>query len=256
MRKYRSAINFALWSAAAGLAGLLSPIPSSAVEFNPILKPEMEIRRTGNHIKIDGRLEDGEWSDAGHTVNFVETDPGKNLEPQVKTEAYVTYDDDNFYLAFRCHDDPALIRATMCQRDQFVDNDAVFLDLDTYGNASWAYELFVNPYGVQKDYLWSNVHGDDSGFDLIWESAASITDSGYEVEMAIPFTSLRFPSKDVQNWRIDLGRKHPRETYRTYTWTAYDYDDQCWACQLGSLKGIQNVKPGKEIGRASCRERV
>ena len=233
-----------------GLAALIiltAAIELRAVEFNPVLKPEMGVRKTGNHIKIDGRLENGEWDGAGGTDNFVETDPGKNLEPKVKTEAFIAYDDDNLYVAFRCYDDPSLIRATMCQRDLFGNDDAVFLNLDTYGNATWAYELFVNPYGVQKDFLWSNVHGDDRGFDLIWQSAASVDDSGYEVEMAIPFASLRFPDKDIQNWKIDLGRYHPRESFRVYTWTAYDFDDQCWVCQWGSLNGIQNVKPGKGI---------
>ena len=117
---------------------------------------------------------------------------------------YITYDNENLYVAFDCHDDPADIRATMCQRDQFYGDDAVCLLIDTYGDAAWAYEFFVNPYGVQKDYLWSSIGGEDRGYDLIWESAAQITETGYQVEMAIPFASLRFPNKDVQSWKMDF----------------------------------------------------
>lgn len=220
---------------------------SFSKEFQPVFNPTLEINKTNNSIKIDGKIEEEEWSHAGRADNFVERRPGINLEPAVKTEAFITYDEDNLYVAFRCYDDPSQIRATMCQRDQFYDNDAVCLLIDTYGNASWAYEFFVNPYGVQKDLLWSSIHGEDSAFDIIWNSAASIDEYGYYVEMAIPFASMRFPNKDVQSWKIDFYRNHPRTSFKQYSWAAYDQDEQCWACQWGLIKGIANVRPGKGI---------
>jgi len=226
--------------------GLTFYLPLIATpSFEPVFMPSLEIRRTSEIAKIDGIINDPIWKTAGRVDKFVERQPGKNLEPEVRTEAYMTYDDENLYVAFNCFDEPSKLRATMCQRDQFSGNDVVMLLLDTYGNASWAYEFFVNPYGVQKDLLWSSIHGDDSGFDLIWESAATITDSGYQVEMAIPFASLRFPNKDVQSWRMDLYRNHPRETFKQYSWAAYDQDEQCWPCQWGTVSGIASVKPGK-----------
>ena len=159
----------------------------------------------------------------------------------------ITYDDKNLYVAFVCTDDPSAVRATMCQRDQFQGDDAVVVLLDTYGDATWAYEFFVNPYGVQKDYLWTNIVGEDPGYDLVWNSAAQITPSGYQVEMSIPFSSIRFPNRDVQTWKMDFWRSHPRESYHQYSWAAYDRNEQCWPCQWGTVNGIRNVRPGKGI---------
>lgn len=229
------------------LFSLSYPTFSISKEFNPIFNPTLEVSKTNGTIKIDGKLDDSEWKYSSRIDNFVERYPGENLKPEVKTEAYITYDDEKLYVAFCCHDDPSAIRATMCQRDQFYGNDAVCLLIDTYGNASWAYEFFVNPYGVQKDCLWSSISGEDQGYDLIWESAAAITDSGYQVEMAIPFASIRFPNREVQTWRIDFWRNHPRESFKQYSWAAYDHDEQCWVCQWGTVNGIKNVKPGKGV---------
>jgi hypothetical protein len=217
--------------------------------FQPVFNPSMELQKTNGTIKIDGRIDAGEWKYAQKADNFVERRPGENLKPDVNTEAFITYDQDNLYVAFMCYDDPSKIRATICQRDQFHggSDDAVVLLIDTYGNATWAYELMVNPYGIQKDLIWSSIHGEDSGFDLIWESAGSVTSSGYQVEMAIPFTSLRFPNRDVQTWKVDFYRNYPRETFKQYSWAAYDQDDQCWPCQWGTVNGIQGVKPGKGL---------
>jgi len=219
----------------------------STKSFEPVFKPSLAIDKTTAGIKIDGDLGDTGWHFAGKVENFNERSPGDKTKPEVETMAYMTFNEDYLYVAFVCHDDPSQLRATMCQRDQFGSDDAVCLLIDTYGDASWAYELLVNPYGIQKDRLWSSVGGEDAGFDLIWESAAQITDSGYQVEMAIPFSSLRFPNRDTQNWKVDFWRNRPRDSFNQYSWAAYDRNEQCWVCQWGDVSGISHVKPGKGL---------
>lgn len=220
---------------------------ATATPFEPVFNPVVTIQKSSQNVSIDGKLDLDEWAEAARIYHYVERHPNDNTEPEVRTETFVTYDQDHLYVAFVCYDDPALLRATMCQRDQFNGDDAVCVLLDTYGDAAWAYEFFVNPYGVQKDYLWSNVSGEDPGFDLLWESAAVVTDSGYQVEMALPFASMRFPSTDVQSWRIDFWRNRPRETFQQYSWAAYDRNERCWPCQWGTVEGISGVEVGRGV---------
>ena len=65
--------------------------------------------------------------------------------------------------------------------------------------------------------------------------------------MQIPFRSLRFPQKDVQEWKATLWITHPRDSRNTYSWAAMSRDNPCWACQFGSLDGIQGVKSGGNL---------
>jgi len=192
-------------------------------------------------------LNDSGWQGVARADNFTEHQPGDQTKPPVETAAFITYDEDKLYVSFVCYDNPADIRASHADRERVFDDDNVVLLLDTFGDASWAYTLNVNPYGVQADALWSPNTGQDRGFDLIWESAATVTDSGYQVEMAIPFAALRFPNRDQQTWKVDFYRNHPRETQRAYSWAAYNRNDQCWPCQWGTITGIENVSPGKGI---------
>lgn len=225
---------------------LMSGTPAQATKsFEPVFKPTLEITKTASTISIDGQVEDAEWRHAVQATNFVERFPGENTPPDVRTDAFITYDEDHLYVAFKCYDDPGSIRATMCQRDQFHGDDAVMLLVDTYGDASWAYEFHVNPYGVQKDMLWTSVVGEDQGFDLIWDAAARITDFGYQVEIAVPFASMRFPDREQQAWKVDFWRQHPRESIKQYSWAANDRNEQCFPCQWGTVTGIQGVKSGK-----------
>ena len=215
--------------------------------FQPIYNPNLTIEKVSGAIKIDGELDDAGWRNINRQDKFVERNPGDMIEPDVRTEFMVTYDDKNLYVAFICYDDPSSIRATMCQHDQFQGDDAVYVLIDTYADAEWAYEFIVNPYGIQKDRLWTSTFGEDGSFDLTWESSGKITPAGFQVEIAIPFSSLRFPNRDVQKWKMDFWRGRPREVFKQYSWAAYDRNEQCWPCQWGTIDGIGNVEPGKGV---------
>ena len=77
--------------------------------------------------------------------------------------------------------------------------------------------------------------------------AGIVTDSGYQVELAIPFASLRFPERPEQTWRMNFWRDRQRDNRFRYSWTAQDRDNDCFICQWGSLTGIKDVKPGSSL---------
>ncbi|NIP44715.1 MAG: carbohydrate binding family 9 domain-containing protein, partial [candidate division Zixibacteria bacterium] len=209
--------------------------------------PEIEIPRASGEIKIDGNLDDPGWKSAAYIDRFHEHFPGDQTEPPVDTRVYVTYNDDYFYVAFVCEDDPSTIRATFGERDNVGWDDNVIIAIDTYGDAAWAYELGANVYGIQQDALWSRGGGEDGSFDVIYDSEGKLTGSGYQVEFAIPFSSLRFPAREVQTWKVDFWRNHPRELRRQSSWAAYSRDESCWPCQWGTIKGIEGVSPGRGL---------
>ncbi|MEW5922832.1 MAG: carbohydrate binding family 9 domain-containing protein [Candidatus Zixiibacteriota bacterium] len=226
---------------------ILASIAAADETFKPVFHPQLNVPKLAGNIKIDGNLDDSGWKNAGHADNFVEYRPGDKTKPPVNTEAFITYDNDQLYVAFLCEDDPATIRASYCDRDKAYSDDNVCLLIDTYGDAVWAYEIFCNPHGIQGDIIWSSTGGEDGSYDLIWQSAGKITDSGYQVEMAIPFASLRFPNQPSQKWILNFWRNHPRESRRQYTWAAFDRDINCWPCQWGTVTGIENVQPGRGL---------
>jgi len=235
------ATTFAAAMILAASAGL------ARAEFVPVYHPELTVARTAGPIEIDGRLDDVGWRDAALADNFAEHSPGDQVQPPVATEAYIAYDDENLYVAFVCHDDPAEIRASLCPRDRIFQDDNVFICLDTFGAAANAYEFVVNPYGIQGDLYYSSSTGEDSRYDIVFDSAARITDEGWVAELAVPFSSLRFPDTAEQVWRADFWRNHPRDVHGQYSWAAYDRDESCWPCQWGTLYGIRDVSPGRGL---------
>lgn len=212
--------------------------------FRPLETPELNVRRAPGPIEIDGELDDAGWADAARATGFSEEFPDSKAEPPVESEAWVTYDDEHLYVALVAYDDPATIRRSVVDRDDMWSDDYFGILLDTYGDATWAYFLFANPYGVQGDSRFATAAGEDDDFDLVYETEARITDRGYQIEMAIPFESLRFPNRPEQEWRATFWRTRPRDSRATYTWAAMDRDEECFLCQFGTLRGIRGVEPG------------
>ncbi len=225
---------------------LAVPMATAQTEYVPAFHPEMKISKAAGRIKIDGFLEDPGWEGAGVADHFHETQPGDNLRPPVETKVFATYTESHLYLSAICYDDPSEIRATLSSRDR-MDGDNIGFFIDTYGDATWAYTINVNPFGVQADALWSDGFGEDSMFDLVFESAGQITPDGYQVELAIPFASLRFPNTDEQTWRVQFWRHHYRDTHYSITWAANDRNESNWVHNWGTLTGIKDVIPGRGI---------
>lgn len=236
-----------LISCCCAAAGQADPAESpETAPFKPNLLPNIEVPRISQPIKIDGDLGDQGWQQAARTGNFTETFPGDQVRPQVDTEALVGYDDRYLYVAFIARDQPGSVRASLRDRDEMFQDDFVGIMLDTFGDAVVSYEIFVNPIGIQGDLLLTR-NNEDESFDLIFESRGKITGEGYQVEMAIPFSSLRFPDKSAQVWKVNFWRNHPRDSRRRYSWAGLSRDNPCFQCQWGTMTGISEVKPGNNL---------
>ena len=236
-------MQYSLIMVVATTIGILGAGPIKYVANSDTLKSrEFVITRTENMIVIDGYIDDRGWENATTTDHFLEFQPGDNVEPPDPTEVKVSYDSKNLYVAFMAYSDPDDIRATLQKRDQVFQEDFVAIVIDTYGDANSAVMIGANPLGVQLDALNQGEDNDDPSYDIIYESVGKITDKGFQVEMAIPFSSLSFPEKKIQQWKVGFLRNFPRDARHMAVWGGFDRSNQCWICQLGTLKGIEGIE--------------
>ena len=224
-----------------------APAEASARSAGPEALPTLRITPAPGAIRIDGELEDAGWAGAAVATGFTEFQPREGIPARSPTEAMMTYDAENLYVAFVVRDDPEALRVSLQERDGVWGDDWVLAVLDTYGDNSWAYMIGANPLGVQIDARFSNSTGDDPSFDVIYSSAGRVTEDGYRVEIAIPFASLRFPDAARHEWRIQFVRSHPRASRYQYSWAALSQNNNCILCQSGLLLGIEGVEPGGQL---------
>ena len=213
------------------------------IAFFSTLRSEktIDLKNVSNSIIIDGVIDESEWADAKTIGDFVEITPGENLPAVAQTKVYVTYDSKHLYIAFNAFDDQGSIRANQSKRDDISDDDNIGVLIDPRNDGVAAYFFSCNPYGNQSD---GQKFGESerNDWDAIWNSSGRIKDDGYEVEMAIPFSTFRTANLGEFHWRINFFRVVPRQdSKRIDSWVPIDRNNRCDICQIGHLKGIKDI---------------
>jgi hypothetical protein len=235
---------------AAALSICALSVSAQEVQKIPIKAKEYRVEAAGSPIKVDAILDEPAWAAAQPMEFDAETSPGDNIAPPVRTVGFMTFDRNNLYIAFKAFDpNPDQIRAHISDRDNAFSDDFVGVALDTFNDNRRAFEFFVNPYGVQMDLIQDDTNRtEDDSWDAIWSSAGRITPEGYVVEMAIPFTSIRFPmTSGEQAWGIDMVRIYPRSARHRLGLQGQDRDRNCYLCQSSRVTGFTGITPGRDV---------
>jgi hypothetical protein len=213
-------------------------------------KIEISIRRVQAPVVVDGRLDEDAWRDATRVDVWFETNPGDNVEPPVKSVGYLGYDDRFFYAAFEFSDpEPGRIRAPLADRDNVGgDTDYGGVILDTRNDGKTGILFLANAHGIQYDAVSDDVsQNEDSSPDFFWDSAGRITETGWTLEIRIPFSSLRYRNADPATWGIMLYRNYPRAYRYQFFSTRLPRGGQCFICYSNRLTGLAGLPGGGHL---------
>lgn len=214
----------------------------------PAQRPTVVARRTATPPVLDGRLDDAAWREATPITDFVQTIPSPGAPPSERTTAYVAYDSDNLYIAFRCDEsDPAGILANTMDRDGGdASDDVVRIAIDPFESRLDGYFFQVMPAGGRFDSLIENREGVDGQWDGIWDARTSIDDTGWTAEIVIPLTTLAFdPARE--SWGLDLERAIRRKQERV-RWSGRQRDRRVtYLPDAGVLRGLEGLSQGLGI---------
>ena len=134
-------------------------------------------------------------------------------------------------------------------------DDEIIIYLDTFNDKKRAFVFQVNPCGVQTDGIYNETArrrpgGGFSKIDKNWDtffiSDANINDSGYTLELAIPFKSLRFPNSPSQEWGIQIMRTIRRKNEEIY-WFPRSRNVNGFLIQAGILEIDGVIEKGKNF---------
>jgi len=206
------------------------------------VKKSIATVRTNDPPIIDGVLDDAVWAKISPATDFFRFRPESGGPAPVRTEVKFLYDDIALYVAVRMYDpEPSNIPRQLGKRDDDdVVADWVGLWISPFNDGANEVNFIVTAAGVQIDRKVSP-NSDDESWNPVWTSDISFSDDGWSVEMAIPFSQLRFPAKDIQTWGLNCARYRARER-DVHTWTEIDVSNDNFAQQAGVLTGIEKIE--------------
>lgn len=220
---------------------------------------DIPFQRISETLSIDGNLDEIQWEQAESISGFLQFEPAEGEPPTHNTEVWVLHGDGNLYVGAVLYDDqPSAIEATLARRDEFNRADWFLISIDANLNRRTAYTFGVNAAGVQFDGVLRGISstgsnnnniiaGMDPSWDAVWESSVRITERGWELELRIPYSMLRFPKTEMQSWGIRFLRNIPR-LGETTEWPLVSHlNRRNLIEQFRTLDGINNISSGRHI---------
>ena len=207
--------------------------------------PVLHAVRVGAPPVIDGDLSDAAWAAAPEFTDFTQHDPDDGKPPTMKTSVRIVYDDHAIYFGLKM-DDPHPPTSLLFRRDNFAQSDFISINLDPQLDRLSGNAFTIFPSNVQGDTVLYNDIGEDPSWDGVWDSATKILPGGWQLEVRIPFSQLRFPEKPVHVWGINITRR----TVRNNEWVRIvntPKGQTGFVSHFADIVGIEGIHRGKPL---------
>ena len=219
---------------------------------------EVDIPRFDEAIVVDGVLDEPAWERAARLTGFSQYAPTDGRPARNRTEVLVWYSPTAIHFGVQAHAEPGSVRASLANRDRIDADDGVDIFLSTFNDGRQAAVFSVNPFGVQADGalvegagrqrealggLTGGRDATDLSPDFVFASKGRLTDYGYEIEVRIPFKSLRYQPQDRQDWGLNIIRRVPSSGHED-SWTPALRSGTTFLGQAGRLRGLTGLRSG------------
>ncbi len=206
--------------------------------------------RIESDIVVDGVLDEPAWNQAARLTGFSQFAPADGRLAEQDTEVLVWYSPTALHFGVRAKARPGTVRATLANRDRLAEEDRVEFYLGTYDDGNQALVFGVNPLGVQQDGTIAEQgrgnggrEGTDLSPDFVYASRGRLTDEGFEIELRIPFKTLRYQSSEVQDWGLHVLRRVQASGHED-SWAPALRAAPSFLRQGGTMVGLTGLRRG------------
>ncbi len=183
-------------------------------------------------ITIDGKLDENSWNEAETLSDFMLSFPvdDKKADEEIQTEIKLSYDNQNLYVGAICHGKDNYIIQTLKRDNELLRGDAFGIVIDPMNEKTNGFVFGVNPMGVQTELLITGQTGrrqvlepgrSPNGINIAWDnkwySEVTRHPDYWEIEIAIPFKSIRFEDNKPK-WGINFFRVDAQSN-SIHTWS-------------------------------------
>ena len=195
------------------------PVPPAVINRDADGRATLRAVRVDG-LEVDGALDEPVYRDVPGASDFITQEPMEGLPASEKTEVWLLFDDDNFYLGVRCWNsapESAWIVKDM-RRDSrnVISGEYVGVLLDTFYDRRSGYNFGINPIGGRLDAQMTDERGFNRDWNPVWELRTGRFEGGWTIEAAFPFKSLRYRRGRDQVWGFNLMRNVQWKNERSF----------------------------------------
>lgn len=177
-------------------------------------------------VVVDGDLSDAAWANAPVVTDLLRFRPTDGGPPPGTTAVRLLRDDRFLYVSISVRDAEKPVRARISPREDINDDDQIGVYLDPFDAAQNGFVFYFNARGIQQDIRAEGPSYDGWNFawDTLLRAEGHVTEDehGFDLEIGIPFRSLKYPSGGgTQSWGFLVTRKIPGDGSK-YSWPKMD----------------------------------
>jgi hypothetical protein len=219
----------------------------------------VRIPRMEASVQVDGNLDEPVWARASVLNGFSQYAPNDGLPAADSTQVLVWYSPNAIHFGIRAFESHGAPTATLADRDRIFGDDNVQILLGTFHDSRQALMFAVNALGVQGDgalvegantqaggFIGSAVVGReqaDLSPDYVFQSKGRVTEWGYQVELRIPFKSLRYQPGREQSWNLNVVRQVKHSGFED-SWVPALRASPSFLGQSGEIVGLTGLHRG------------
>lgn len=212
------------------------------------------LNRLKGKIEFDGLGDESAW-DSIKPLPMIQFNPVYGVEPREETKIRIAYDDDYLYMNAICRDSqPEKIKIQFRRDDWNYGVDWVGLILDTFNDKENTITFNTSPSGGRTDVAFSNDAANlaidmNLSWNTFWDVKSKTDDGGWQIEMRIPFSSLRFRDTDGDVVMGLSAWRYISNTSEVYVFPQVDIKHAFWGVFKASqtqeilIRGIESKKP-------------
>lgn len=243
------------WRSEVGVRRLVFGLWAIVASVAPVSAQDASLRAVATRVDqapdIDGILDEPFWETLPVISDFVQREPVDGAPASERTEVRIAYDEGHLYFGFILYDsEPELLRRSILHREGRIDqDDHIWIGLDTYNDDRNGYIFELNSFGTQGDALFNDesMTLDDWNWEGVYASEARVTDEGWTLEVAIPFTTIRFSDAFAPEMGIAIRRAIRRKNEEVF-WPHIPQEYRSGfmtVSQYATLTGLQDLRRGR-----------
>jgi hypothetical protein len=238
---------------------VVPPIVEGRVHDGRAGELQIVVPRIEAEIVVDGVLDEAVWARAAVLTGFSHFQPIDRVPAIDSTEVRVWYSPSAMHFGVRAREPHGEVHATLADRDRIFTDDYLQFFLGTFNDGRQAFMFAVNPFGVQGDGVLSERgvtagggfssggvrarEGADLSPDFVFRSKGRLVEGGYEVEIRIPFKSLRYQAGAEQVWQLHVLRLIQHSGFED-SWVPAERASASFLGQSGRLVGLRGLERG------------
>ncbi len=147
-------------------------------------------------VEVDGQLDEAIWRELSAYDGMLVIDPDTLVDTRYKTNVRYFYSERGLYLGVDLEQPADTLIARLSGRDSFINRDEFGITLDTSGEGLYGYWFSSALGGSVKDGKVAPERQFSSEWDGPWDHGTAVTDTGWSVEMFLPWSMMAMPEID------------------------------------------------------------